>query len=191
MRNRREVPILRKAALLILVLAVYGLDASAQKFLKLPTVEVFGGYSYLNFQAKTLGFSEQLNMNGWAAAISIPNVYRGLGVAVDGSGHYATDLAEYNFMVGPQYFVQWRSFRITGHGLFGRAQTRLTKPGSTFFEASDRHRAWAGGGELDFALGPKLWLRAVQADYLSTSAFGHTQHNLRLSTGVVFAFGKH
>jgi hypothetical protein len=191
MRIRREVPILRKAALLTFLLAVCSLDASAQKFLKLPTIEVFGGYSYLNFKAKTLGFSEQLNMNGWAAAISIPHIYRGLGATVEASGHYATDLTEYNFMAGPQYFVQWRSLRITGHGLFGRAQTRLNKPGSTFFEPSDRHRVWAGGGEVDYSLSPQIWLRVVEADYLGTSAFGDTQHNLRLSTGVVFAFGKH
>jgi hypothetical protein len=191
MRNRREVPILRKAALLMFLLAVCWLHASAQKFLKLPTIEVFGGYSYLNFQAKTLGFSEQLNMNGWAAAVSIPNIYRGLGATAEASGHYATDLTEYNFMAGPQYFVQWRNFRFTGHGLFGRAQTRLNKPGSTFFEPSDKHRAWAAGGEVDYSLSPQVWLRMIEADYLSTSAFGDTQHNLRLSTGVVFAFGKH
>lgn len=191
MRNRREVPILRKAAGVTLMLGVVCLQASAQRFLKLPTVEVFGGYSYLRFQSKTLGFADELNMNGWAAAISIPNIYAGLGLTGEASGHYGTDLEEYNFMAGPQYSIEWRSFRITGHGLFGRARARLTKPGSTFFGPSDLSRAWAGGGEVDFPLGPKTWVRAIQADYLTTRAFGNTQHNLRLSTGLIFTFGKH
>jgi len=191
MRSRREVPVLRTAAFLTLLVAIPCLQASAQGFLKVPTIEVFGGYSYLRFQSKNLGFSDQLNMNGWAASIAIPHIYGGLGATGGASGHYAGDLEEYNFMAGPQYFIEWRSFRITGHGLFGRARTRLSKHGSTFLEPSDRSRAWAAGGEVDLPLSPSTWFRVVQADYLTTSAFGETQHNLRVSTGLVFSFGKH
>jgi hypothetical protein len=190
MRNRREVPILSKAALVTFLLGAFSLHATAQGFLKLPTVEVFGGYSYLRYQSKTLGFADQLNMNGWAAGLSI-HIYGGLGITGEASGHYAKDLEEYNFMAGAQYSTEWRSFRLTGHGLFGRARTRLTNPGNTFFGPSDLSRAWSGGGEVDVPLGPKSWFRILEADYLTTSAFGQTQHNLRLSTGLIYSFGKH
>ncbi|MBV9181619.1 MAG: hypothetical protein JO356_09925 [Acidobacteria bacterium] len=191
MTKRRGIPILRKAALVTFLLAAISLPACAQGFLKWPTLEVFGGYSYLGFQSTTLGFSEQLHMQGWAGAVSIPHIYSGLGLTAEASGHYGQDLEEYNFMGGAQYSIQWRSFRFTGHGLFGRARTRLTKPGSAFFEPSDLSRAWSAGGEVDIPLGPKIWLRPVEADYLTTKAFGDTQHSLRLSTGLIFTFGKH
>jgi hypothetical protein len=180
----------RKAAVLALLLAALSPSATAQRFLKLPSVEIFGGYSYLRFESTTLGFSNQSNMNGGIVGISIP-IYAGLGIAGDISAHFTRDLETYNFMAGPQYRVEWKGLRLTAHGLFGKGRTRLTNPGTTFVEPSTLGRAWAAGGELDLPVGQKIWLRPVQADYLSNSAFGSTLHNVRISTGLVFIFGKH
>ncbi len=165
--------------------------ADAQRASKLPAIEVFGGYSHLRFESRTLGFSDQLNMDGWNGGISLPDLYEGLGIAADLSGHYAAAMEEYNFLLGPQYSFKWKGLRPYGHALFGKARARLRQPGSTQLEASSLGRAVAVGGGLDIQLSEKFLVRAFQADYLTTSAFSGTQHNLRLSTGLIFRFGKH
>src|SRR5438045_7507292 len=158
---------------------------------KLPSIEIFGGYSHLRFDTTQFGFSDKSELNGWNGEISLPDLYQGFGVAADVSGHYTSELAEYNFLIGPQYSLEWKGARFYGHGLFGKARTRLREPGSTQLEPSDLHRAIALGGGLDFPLSPKLSVRVIQADYLITDAFGSTQTNVRLSTGLIFRFGKH
>ncbi|MBV9342214.1 MAG: hypothetical protein JO159_15185 [Acidobacteria bacterium] len=190
MTNGRVFPIDRKITVLTLILAAFSPAAAAQKFLKLPSVEIFGGYSYLHFQSTTLGFSKQLNMSGAIAGISIP-IYAGLGISGDASAHYSGALEAYYFMAGPQYRLQWRALRLTGHGLFGKGRSRLRNPGTTFNEPSTIARAWAVGGELDVPLRERMWLRPLEADYVTTSAFGSTLHNLRISSGLIFIFGKH
>ena len=187
-------PIQRRAAVFRLaVLAFCALSCplvSAQGKSKLPAIDVFGGYSYLRFESTTLGFASQSQLNGANISVALPDLYEGLGVAVDVSGHYADDLEEFNFMIGPQYTYEWKGIRFYGHGLFGKARTRLLKIGTTQVEPSFLGKAFAFGGGVDLPLKGRLSVRAVQADYLITSEFGPTQHNLRLSTGLVYRFGK-
>lgn len=190
MEIRRAFSIPRKAAVCAFALLALCPVLAAQK-LKLPAMEVFGGYSNLRFDSTTLGFSDKSNMNGWNGSLSLPDLYQGLGVAADVSGHYTRELAEYNFLIGPQYSFSWKGARFYGHGLFGKARTRLRQPGTTQIEPSDLHRAIALGGGLDFPLNKRFSVRVVQADYLVTYAFGSTQKNIRLSTGLIFRFGKH
>ena len=80
--------------------------------------------------------------------------------------------------------------RFYGHGLFGKARDRLRQPGTTNLEPSDLHKAVAFGGGADLPLGDRFSIRAIQADYLITNAFGTTQHNLRFSTGLIVRLGK-
>lgn len=187
MRGRFSSP---KAAALILAVSLFAPAASAQ-VIKLPAVEVFGGYSHLRFESQPLGFSDQLNLDGWNVELSLPDLYEGLGVAADVSGHYTGEMEEYNFMIGPQYVYRWKSLRPFGHALFGKARDRIRNPGSTDLGPSSLGKAIALGGGLDLQLNQRFLVRAVQADYLTTSVFGGTQHNLRLSTGLIFRFGKH
>ena len=187
----RTVSSIHKAAVLLLALSVLCPVSSAQRFLKVPAVEVFGGYSHLRFDSQPLCFSNQLNLDGWNFGLSLPDLYQGFGVAADVSGHYSPDMEEYNFMVGPQYIYPWKSLRPFGHALFGKARDRLRHPGSTELEPSSLARAVALGGGLDVQFGSRFYIRAIQADYLITNVFNGTQHNLRFSTGLVFRFGKH
>ena len=163
---------------------------SAQTKLKLPAVEVFGGYSYLRFESTQLGFANRLNLNGADVEVSLPDLYEGLGIAADISAHYAQEMEEFNFLIGPQYSYNWKGLRFTGHTLFGRSRDRLRQPGTTQLEPSNLGRGVALGGSLDFALSDRLSVRPIQADYLITNFFGSTQHNLRISTGLIFKFGK-
>jgi hypothetical protein len=48
----------------------------------------------------------------------------------------------------------------------------------------------AFGGGVDVKATRFLWIRVIQADYLREHFSGDTQNNLRLSSGVVFPFGR-
>ena len=191
MAIRQVCLIQRKAAALAFVFCAFCPLGSAQKFFHVPTIDVFAGYSYLRFDSKPLGFSDQLNLNGWNFEIALPHIYEGLGAVADVSAHYGHEFTAYNFVIGPQYTVEVKNLRIFGHGLFGRSRDRLGLPGTTGLEPSNLARAIAIGGGVDIPLGEKLSWRALQADYLMTSNFGGTQHNIRASTGIVYRFGKH
>lgn len=187
MQIRPVFAVLKKAAVVLLLAGCP--FASAQT--KVPVAaEVWGGYSYLRFESTQFGFTDKLNMNGFDLGGSLPNLYEGLGVAIDISGNYAGSLEAYNFVIGPQYSYSWHGMRFYGHTLFGKARVRLRTPGTTNLEPSDLHKAVALGGGVDLPLGDRLSFRALQADYVITDAFGSTQHNVRLSTGLIFRFGK-
>lgn len=187
MEIRQVCAIVRRAAAFLLFACCPLLSAQRQ----LPfSAEVWGGYSYLRFEASKLGFADNLTLNGFNIGASLPNLYEGLGVAVDISGHYTAPMEEYNFLLGPQYSYSWHGMRFYGHGLFGKARDRLRQPGTSNIEPSDLHKALALGGGVDVPLGERFSFRAVQADYLITNAFGTTQHNLRFSTGLIVRFGK-
>jgi hypothetical protein len=191
----RMFPVQQKAEVFLLVsvsilCSFFCPQASAQSKSKLPEIDVFGGYSYLRFDAKTLGFANDLNLNGADVSVSMPELYRGLGAALDISAHFATELEEFNYMIGPQYTYEWKGMRLYGHGLFGKARARLRQPGTTNVEPSYLSNATALGGGIDLPLSGKFSVRIIQADYLITKDFNVTQHNVRLSTGVIYRFGK-
>jgi hypothetical protein len=173
-----------------LTVLALGSSASAQKSL-VPAIEVFGGYSHLSLSSSGLGFENWTQMNGFDVAVSLPHIYRGFGITADASGNYATALEQYNYLIGPQYKWEFNRFRFIAHGLYGRAQTRVRQPGSTFTEPSDRQRSIALGGEVDVPISNRISIRALQADYLAVSAFGANRNSLRLSTGLIVSFGKH
>jgi hypothetical protein len=173
-----------------LVVLFFSSFASAQSKL-IPGIEVFGGYSHLSFSSSGLGFANWTQMNGWDVALTIPHIYQGLGITADASGDYSTALEQYNYMIGPQYKWEFSRFRFIAHGLYGRAQTRVRQPGSTFIEPSDRQRVVAFGGEVDVPISDRFSVRAVQADYLAASAFGSNRNSFRFSTGLIYKFGKH
>lgn len=173
----------------IAISVLSGVSSAQSKWI--PGVEAFGGYSHLSFQSSGLGFGNETQMNGWEFALTIPHIYGGFGITGDVSGHYSTALEHYIYAVGPQYKWEVSRFQITGHGLFGKGQTRVREAGSTFVEPSDRSRAVLFGGEVDLPLNDRFTWRMVQADYVVTSAFDGTQDNLRLSTGIIVRFGKH
>ena len=186
---QRKAAVFRLVSVSILCSFVCPL-ASAQSKSKLPAIDVFGGYSYLRFDAKTLGFANDLNLNGANVSVALPDLYQGLGAALDISGNYTTELEEFNFLIGPQYTYEWKGIRLYGHGLFGKARARLRQPGTTNVEPSYLSNATALGGGLDLPLSGRFSVRVIQADYLITKDFNVTQHNVRLSTGLVYRFGK-
>ena len=177
-----------------------------------PRFEVFGGYSYAN-ASKNFGV-DRPNLNGWNASLT-GNVNRWLGVVGDFSGYYGSpsisvatplfcvtnpcpvptvsfDTKVHTFLLGPQ--VSFRTnHRITpfAHALFGLGHTsvHIDSPFSTVGTISNNAFAMALGGGADINMTSRLALR-VQPDYLQTDFLHTTQKNFRISTGLVFKFGK-
>lgn len=172
---------------------------------KHPSAEIFGGYSYLNFQVK-LGFDptpvdrQRAHGVGINAAINFSDR---LGIVGDGSynakgvsvpslfGSNKINVQHIYFLFGPR--LSFRGDRATGflQTLVGGAH--ITD------EFGSQHRttdlALAIGGGVDLKISKRLAIRALQVDYLpsrrrlaSTNEKDWLQ-NLRAQFGIVFRFG--
>ena len=170
----------------VCLILVVSLSATAQeKETEVPRVEVFGGYAN--------GGSSQ----GWNASIA-GNVNKWFGVVADFGGQYSNvkevdfqeKIKSKTYLFGPQ--VSFRYKRVTPfvRVLVGGAtvKTNAVESGQTF-SFSDSSFVVAGGGGLDVRVNKRIAIRAFQLDYMRTKFFGESQHNGRLSFGVVFRFG--
>jgi hypothetical protein len=169
---------LRKLTLLAGLILVFSFGARAQDQDK---VEVFGGYSYMH-----VGDNPSLNTNGW----ELSGQYKfsdWLGGVADFDGHYGTSRGSswstHNFLFGPQ--ISWPA-RVSpfAHLLIGGAHSNWGGATSTSF-------AMALGAGIDSRIyegSPSVDWRIIQMDYIPTYFFGHTQNNVRITTGLVFRF---
>lgn len=162
---------------------------------------VFVGYSYLDSDVAP---AHRTSMNGWEATVEgkfLPFI----GIAADFSRHYGTpnfplpvvpvctrppcplltplnfSTTEQNYLVGPRVSISVAKFRPFAEALIGAGHINAHSAGS------DTSFATAIGGGLDYKVFHILGWR-FQGDYLRTSFFSSTQHNVRLTTGVVLRF---
>jgi hypothetical protein len=171
--------------------------ASAQN---IPAINVFGGYSYLNFDLPTTSVTsaQRLALNGWDFSASV-HVFRRLAVEGDVSGHNLTDCvstsitcSNLSYMIGPRFMVGKSSGRITGfvHGLFGRDRLDLPESDTS---VTDTSVGFAAGGGIDYWVFRHIGVQLGPADFLYTrhlnSYNGPSQDNFRVSGGIVFRFG--
>ena len=203
---------MRKLLLGALMLAFTGPLAAQEA----PKAEVYGGYSFANVQLLS---SDRPNANGWNASLSV-NLNRWFGLVTDFGGLYGASAMTtftfpctppctpqtvretfagkvHTFLVGPRF--SWRREKVTpfGHVLVGGARLNstttispVTPPGTpSSFSSSSFTFALALGGGVDYKFRDR-WAWRVQADYVQSGFFGATQNNFRLSTGLVFQFGK-
>lgn len=85
----------------------------------------------------------------------------------------------YNFMAGPRFSYRTSS-RVTP---FAQVLAGVVAPEPAF--------TMAIGGGIDIKLNEHIAFRAVQAEYLFLRGGENaTNHNARISTGIVFRFGK-
>jgi hypothetical protein len=137
-------------------------------------VELFGGYSYERFNS-----SPSRNLNGWE--ISGQYKFAGfLGALADVDAHYGSQVRSTSFMIGPQVSVPFRISPFV-HVLVGIGHVRAGG-------ISDNSFSTALGGGVDMKLVPTISWRVIQADDVVTRYFGSTQHNARISTGIIFRF---
>jgi outer membrane immunogenic protein len=195
---------MRRVLLCLIPIVVLVSSVHAQE---VPRVELFGGYSYLNLD--TTGRTNRLNFNGFDTNVTF-NVNRHLGVEVDFAGHFQTPCdqgiaiqannrcADWAYMAGPKVSFRKKRFSPFAHVLFGGdrfSNTNLTGGG---FTTSQTSWSMAAGGGLDFTVSPRISVRVAQFDYFMTNHDliignfvdpGHQNH-FRISTGIVFKFGR-
>jgi len=167
-------------AAFLLIGAIF--PAAAQQ---IPRAEIFGGYSYLRFETTTIGFADVSNLNGFEISPAY-NFTKGFGIAADASGHYGNHQQVYTFMIGPQIMFRQLHGIVFGHFLFGKTEDKV----HVNLGGSSNDRAFALGLGYDRPFSQRLTFRVFQADYLDTQVFGTSQHNLRISTGIVVHWGE-
>lgn len=155
---------------LILAVGFSALPAHAQ-----DQVQIFGGYSYMHMDDAPAA----TNLNGW----EISGEYKfapWVGGVADFDGHYGGGVDTHTFLFGPQ--VSWPA-RVSpfAHLLLGGAHTSFEGFGNTSFSL-------ALGAGIDTEIIHGLYWRVFQADYIPTYFFNQTQHNVRISTGIVIHF---
>jgi hypothetical protein len=173
-----------KAAGLLTLLMLWAAPCFAQQAAqKPPQLELFAGYSYLRFESKTIGFADNSNMHGWNAAASY-HLFKSLSATADVSGHYASEIQVYNFLIGPQIAFPHGKNTFFGRFLIGKARDHVTVLGGD----TSIGRALDFGGGVDRTLSDRFAFR-LQVDYINTHTFDENESNLRVSTGLVYRFG--
>jgi opacity protein-like surface antigen len=175
--------------------------------------DVYLGYSFVS-SGLTVGsccFSGAVSsasagrasLNGWEASASIRlspwlravgDVSAGYGTvpvvfsSILGSEKVNANTNLHTYLFGPRASVSVGRLTPFGHALFGLAHQSIAA--STFITnvgQEDNAFAFALGGGVDLRLVSRVAWR-VQADYLQTKVFNSTQHDPRISTGIVLRF---
>jgi hypothetical protein len=182
---------------LALHLSLVGCSAFAQDY---PRAEVFGGYSYLNFDINQLG--PRQSANGWEASVS-GNVNRWFAIEGDVAGYYKTyhidlnpillglgsfdvNYHDYSYLGGPR--INFRPAFV--HALVGGDHLSENVLGLSF--SQDGFAAAFGGG-IEWKVAPQ-WAVRGSGDYVLSrhNLFGGSrvnQNNFRASVGIVYLFG--
>jgi Outer membrane protein beta-barrel domain len=178
------LPMLIALASVFLALLMSARFSQAQEIVEGPRIQVFAGYSRVQFDSKTLGFSNDTGLNGWTASAAY-NFYPEFGVVGQVGGHYGPNVRVEEWLVGPQVrYSRWK-IDFFGHLLFGSAQTRV----STSISEEESHRTYVVGGGFDYPISQRFSIRVIEADYFKTNSFGADQSNAKYSTGLVFRWG--
>jgi opacity protein-like surface antigen len=137
------------------------------------------------------------NFTNWLGAVADFGLYGQSNVASDSR---SLILSSYQF--GPR--VSWRGHKFVpfAQALFGAGHatgtlyTTSLGNGSAPLGANSGFMLTAGAG-VDYKFKPNIGIRIIQTEYLysqflnaATGANSNHQNNLRISTGVVFSFGK-
>ncbi|MGE5325454.1 MAG: hypothetical protein ACM3NO_00325 [Deltaproteobacteria bacterium] len=155
--------------------------ALAQLKPPIPQTEVYVGGSYYR-----AGISNGTNLYGWQTEFDY-NLSKHAGVVLDLGGQYkktsGITIANYQYLIGPQLKRRAGSWTMFIHGLAGGNAVHV--PGAT-------RGAFAvgGGGGLDRSIGRIASIRVIQVDSLHDHFGGVWTHNLRVSAGIVFKFGR-
>jgi hypothetical protein len=165
--------------------------------LHLPSIELFGGYSFARLNSGAGVFT---NYSGGMGAAAL-NLTRWLQVAGDSSYNMiqssGTKVVLYGNHYGPRLFWHGRNrWNITPfvEGFFGGTRIDTTVSGTGGYSASTRAFSMKVGGGVDIRPSRRLEIRLFDADYYRTSFTGGTtpyQSNYWISTGVVLRlFGR-
>ncbi|MGB8066013.1 MAG: hypothetical protein WCF26_29285 [Candidatus Sulfotelmatobacter sp.] len=173
------------------------MSRSASAAAQIPTSgNVFFGYSYYNTNLT----GNRGSLNGWEGSLE-GKIFPLVGIVADFSGDYGsldfpticvtgdTGLCPpvsasahiLNVLFGPRVSFSVGKFRPFAEVMIGAAHANTNGFGS------DTSFSTALGGGLDYRL-IRLVAWRFEGDYVRTSLFNGTQHNARISTGIVVHF---
>lgn len=193
---------LRLASISLAAICALGAACSAHAQ-DTPKVDVSAGYSYMhsNVVVSGVGFS----LNGASGSVAY-NVNNWFGVVADFGVYHQGNVAKSGFTVTPSTYLFGPrfSYRKNEHltpfvqALFGAGHV-----GGSLYTSSlgaglaplgtNSSFALSLGGGVDYKINSNFSIRIIQTEYLFTqfkNANDNQQQNFRLTTGVVFHFGK-
>jgi len=168
-----------------------------------PKWEIFGGYTYMCSNIIVSGTPFNLNGGSGSVAFNLTNWFGLVGdIGVTHQGAltgtpFSLTVTTYEF--GPR--VSWRNHThvtpyaqilLGGGHAGGTLYTSSLGTGLAPLGTSNDFNFTAGGG-VDWKINHGFSVPLAQAEYLHTqflNAHDNNQSNFRLSTGVVFSFGK-
>lgn len=166
--------------------------------------EFFAGYSYHSADINTLTIDPRRTSQNGVNLEYTRNVTKNVGITGDVSAHFHRDTSsttggtftrkrdQYFFLGGLQFKAHNDSrLQPFAHALFGvslfRGFTSNIGPSGNVFTFDDATSfGMALGGGFDVRAGKRIDIRVVQVDYSPTYFGSGTQHNIRLSFGIIF-----
>ncbi len=173
-------------------LLLLGRTAAAQDT---PKMDASLGYSYVRTAPDTSG-APIINLHGGSASLAY-NLTNSFGIVGDFGGYHVSKIGGFPFdstvityLFGPRLTYRRSESKVAPYAqiLFGGAH--IGTPVGT-----DNAFAMSVGGGIDVIPSQHVGIRLVQIEYL-LSRFREvppkrvTQHNLRVTTGVLFRFGR-
>jgi opacity protein-like surface antigen len=172
----RKVGLLLVLAALLAVPAIMGQD-------EYPKAEIFGGFSYMNFDS---GGGERYNALGWQASAA-GNFHKNVGIVGDLGGQYksieGTTVWVYEYLFGPRFYYRTEKSTVFAHTLFGGATAGGGGESETAF-------AMGYGAGVDVKISDRVAFRVMQVDYVPMHKWGEWFNSFRLGVGIVFTSGK-
>ncbi len=176
---------MKRLLLCLLLIGSFAVGASAQAN-EYRTFEI-------NWQA--LSYSQQGELEQYGGSLDFAVfMNRRVAIVVDAGIHFpsetALDFKTTTVRVGPRLQQVYGS-RITAFGQFLVGGVRISGRGNTVSTSeSISGFAMYGGGGFDVGIAPWFAWRTVEAGYSGFSIDGGWSSGVRLSTGIVFRFGK-
>ncbi len=198
---------MRKFILPLAVLFLAAIPAKAQD--EYPTVEIFGGYSYLSvdvgvdFEDDDFDIDEREGFHGFGVSVA-GNISKSFGIVGDFSYNRKSisDIAGFDananitlFLFGPRFTA--RGDKVDGfvHALIGGARQRISVdiPGDNV-NISETDLALGFGGGVNVKAGDMFAIRLFQLDYIPIrgeddfTGDNRWTHNFRFQIGAVVRF---
>lgn len=194
---------MKKAILVLAVLFLGASQARAQD--SYPSVEVFGGYSYLSTDVSIDDpfdddgddfFDEREGFHGVGFSVA-GNLSRSVGIVADFSYHKKeielpgedVDISNLLFLIGPRFTARGERVEGFGHVLIGGVRGKVEDLDS------DVNFALGFGGGLDIKASDSFAVRLFQIDYIPVrfenpiTEDDEWSHNLRFQIGVTYRWG--
>ncbi len=168
-----------KTAAVVLALLTFTLFPAVSKAQLIQSGNVYAGVAY----ADSVDVVNRLTFRGFDGSVEVkPSLrFSYLGVVLDGSGLYRTNVVQYNLVLGPRISKNYGKWRLFVHATGG---VQLTTTGGEKFSPVI---ADVGAG-ADHKIPFKNFSWRFQIDVIHSHLLSANQNDVRGSTGLVWRF---